>query len=60
MWALRVYAIVFRVFGLYRGIWVLVSLPDLMRISKEVASGVLIVMISSAMLQPSHTFAVLY
>src|SRR5258708_8480028 len=43
----------FRVCGMYRCMWVFASLPDLMRISKAVASGALIVMIGAAMLQPS-------
>src|SRR5260370_16153109 len=48
-----VYAVMFRAFGLYRGMWVCASLPDLIRISKSVAVGALIVMIGAAMLQPS-------
>jgi FlaA1/EpsC-like NDP-sugar epimerase len=51
-WVIVIYALMFRVFGLYRGMWVFASLPDLMRISKAVASGALIVMIGAAMLQP--------
>ncbi|MDN7181226.1 polysaccharide biosynthesis protein, partial [Caballeronia sp. SEWSISQ10-4 2] len=53
VWVVVIYALMFRVFGLYRGMWVFASLPDLMRISKAVASGALIVMIGAAMLQPS-------
>jgi hypothetical protein len=60
MWALPVYAVVFRASRLYRGMWVLVSVPVLMRTSKEVASGALIVTIGSAMLQPSPKLAILY
>lgn len=33
----------FRVFGLYRGIWVFASLPDLLRIGRAVAVGALLV-----------------
>ncbi|MCP3720352.1 nucleoside-diphosphate sugar epimerase/dehydratase [Paraburkholderia sp. CNPSo 3281] len=54
-WVLPVYAIMFRIFGLYRGMWVFASLPDLMRISKAIMSGTLIVMVGSVMLQPSPT-----
>lgn len=53
IWVLPVYAGMFRVFGLYRGMWVFASLPDLMRISKAVISAALIVMIVSVMIQPS-------
>ncbi|PXW23659.1 polysaccharide biosynthesis protein [Paraburkholderia caballeronis] len=52
VWVLPVYALAFRVFGLYRGMWVFASLPDLMRISKAVASGALVVMIGAVMFQP--------
>ncbi|WP_153099857.1 nucleoside-diphosphate sugar epimerase/dehydratase [Paraburkholderia hayleyella] len=48
-----VYAAMFRIFGLYRGMWVFASLPDLLRISKAVAAGALIVMTGAVMLQPS-------
>lgn len=51
-WVLPVYAVVFRVLGLYRGLWVFASLPDLLRISKAVVSGGLIVMIGAVMFQP--------
>ncbi|WP_236873366.1 polysaccharide biosynthesis protein [Burkholderia sp. PAMC 26561] len=51
-WVVVIYAVMFRIFGLYRGMWVFASLPDLMRISKAVASGALVVMIGAAMLQP--------
>lgn len=53
VWVLPVYAIMFRIFGLYRGMWVFASLPDLMRISKAIVSAALIVMVASVMLQPS-------
>ncbi|EOH6074484.1 polysaccharide biosynthesis protein [Burkholderia cenocepacia] len=51
-WALPVYALMFRGFGLYRGLWVFASLPDLMRIAKAVAGGGVIVMIGAVMFQP--------
>ncbi|TDQ92446.1 polysaccharide biosynthesis protein [Paraburkholderia silvatlantica] len=53
IWVLPVYAVMFRIFGLYRGMWVFASLPDLMRISKAIMSAALIVMIGSAMVQPT-------
>jgi len=51
-WALPIYAVMFRVYGLYRGMWVFASLPDLLRISKAVISAALIVMIVSVLIQP--------
>ncbi|NLP61675.1 polysaccharide biosynthesis protein [Paraburkholderia sacchari] len=53
VWVLPVYAVMFRIFGLYRGMWVFASLPDLMRISKAIVSAAFIVMVASVMLQPS-------
>ena len=52
MWVLIVYAVMFCSYGLYRGMWVFASLPDLMRIAKAVLGGALVVMIGSALLQP--------
>ncbi|MEQ0777193.1 nucleoside-diphosphate sugar epimerase/dehydratase [Paraburkholderia tropica] len=52
VWVLPIYAIMFRIFGLYRGMWVFASLPDLLRISKAIIAAGLIVMIVSVMLQP--------
>ncbi|TDN67183.1 nucleoside-diphosphate sugar epimerase/dehydratase [Paraburkholderia sp. BL10I2N1] len=52
IWVLPVYGAMFRIFGLYRGMWVFASLPDLMRISKAVASGALVTMIVAVMVQP--------
>ncbi|CAG9267975.1 polysaccharide biosynthesis protein [Paraburkholderia caribensis] len=53
MWVLPVYGIMFRIFGLYRGMWVFASLPDLMRISKAVAAGALVSMIVAVLVQPA-------
>ncbi|WP_322042786.1 nucleoside-diphosphate sugar epimerase/dehydratase [Paraburkholderia sp. J67] len=53
VWVLPAYAVMFRIFGLYRGMWVFASLPDLMRISKAIISAALIIMIVSVMLQPT-------
>jgi FlaA1/EpsC-like NDP-sugar epimerase len=52
-WVLPVYAAMFRIFGLYRGMWVFASLPDLMRISKAILSAALIAMVVSVMIQPA-------
>jgi FlaA1/EpsC-like NDP-sugar epimerase len=52
LWVTPVYALMFRTFGLYRGMWVFASLPDLMRIAKAVFAGALLVTVASAMLQP--------
>ncbi|MFM0011350.1 polysaccharide biosynthesis protein [Paraburkholderia sediminicola] len=53
IWILPIYGIAFRVFGLYRGMWVFASLPDLMRIAKAVMSAALVAMIVSVMVQPA-------
>ena len=52
VWVLPTYGLMFRLFGLYRGMWVFASLPDLMRITKAVAAGALTAMIASLMFQP--------
>lgn len=52
IWVLPTYGIMFRIFGLYRGMWVFASLPDLVRISKAVAAGALVVMVASVLVQP--------
>jgi FlaA1/EpsC-like NDP-sugar epimerase len=52
IWVLPVYGAMFRIFGLYRGMWVFASLPDLIRISKSVAAGALVAMVVSVMVQP--------
>jgi FlaA1/EpsC-like NDP-sugar epimerase len=52
VWVLPTYAVLFRVFGLYRGMWVFASLPDLMRISKAVLVGAVLTTVVSAMVQP--------
>ena len=51
-WVLPAYAVMFRFFGLYRGMWVFASLPDLLRISKSVVAGALLAMVASLMAQP--------
>jgi FlaA1/EpsC-like NDP-sugar epimerase len=53
VWVLPVYGVMFRLFGLYRGMWVFASLPDLLRISKAVATGALLSMILAVMVQPT-------
>lgn len=52
IWVLPIYAVTFRFFGLYRGMWVFASLPDLMRIGKSVVAGAVLVVIASSLLQP--------
>jgi FlaA1/EpsC-like NDP-sugar epimerase len=52
VWVLPVYGLMFRIFGLYRGMWVFASLPDLMRISKAVIAGGIVVMVAAVMIQP--------
>ena len=41
-----VQVVVFRIFGLYRGVWRFASMPDFLRISKAVACGVLVASIA--------------
>lgn len=52
-WVLPVYGVMFRIFGLYRGMWVFASLPDLVRIAKAVTAGALVAMVVSVLVQPS-------
>ncbi|CAB3637871.1 polysaccharide biosynthesis protein [Trinickia soli] len=52
VWVLPAYGFMFRALGLYRGMWVFASLPDLVRISKAVVAGALIAMVASLMIQP--------
>jgi FlaA1/EpsC-like NDP-sugar epimerase len=52
LWALPVYGVMFRIFGLYRGMWVFASLPDLMRIAKAVLAGAFVMMMVAVMAQP--------
>ncbi|WP_321919169.1 polysaccharide biosynthesis protein [Paraburkholderia tropica] len=52
VWVILTYGCMFRVYGLYRGLWVFASLPDLMRIAKAVFAGGLLVMIGSALVRP--------
>jgi FlaA1/EpsC-like NDP-sugar epimerase len=52
VWILAVYGVMFRIFGLYRGMWVFASLPDVLRISKAVATGAIVAMVASVMIQP--------
>ncbi|GAB7534915.1 polysaccharide biosynthesis protein [Burkholderia sp. 22PA0099] len=52
IWVLPIYALLFRALGLYRGLWVFASLPDLLRISKAVVAGGGIVMACAVMFQP--------
>lgn len=54
VWILPLYAVMFRLFGLYRGMWVFASLPDLIRIAKSVAFGGAAVMIGVVLLAPNQ------
>lgn len=52
VWVLPVYAILFCAFGLYRGIWVFASLPDLLRISRAIVVGACAMIIMAMLLRP--------
>jgi FlaA1/EpsC-like NDP-sugar epimerase len=52
VWVAPIYAVMFRVFGLYLGMWVFASLPDLVRIAKAILVSALIVMIGAVLIQP--------
>ncbi|MGI4857966.1 MAG: polysaccharide biosynthesis protein [Janthinobacterium lividum] len=52
VWIVPIYAVMFRVFGLYRGMWVFASLPDLIRIAKAVSAGALVGMVAAVLVQP--------
>ncbi len=52
VWVLPVYGVMFRAFGLYRGLWVFASLPDLVRIAKAIIVGALVIMVGAVMFQP--------
>lgn len=52
-WVIPTHAVMFRIFGLYRGMWVFASLPDLVRISKAVLTAAVLTVVGSAMVQPS-------
>ncbi|WP_320535204.1 polysaccharide biosynthesis protein [Robbsia andropogonis] len=52
LWIVPIYAVSFRLFGLYRGMWLFASLPDLIRIGKAVIAGAIITMVGSVLVQP--------
>ena len=52
LWVLIAYGVMFRSYGLYRGMWVFASLPDLVRIAKAICVGAVVVVICSVLLQP--------
>jgi FlaA1/EpsC-like NDP-sugar epimerase len=52
VWILPIYALSFRAFGLYRGMWLFASLPDLIRIAKAVIAGAFVTMIGTVLVQP--------
>lgn len=51
LWVLPAYAVVFLFSGLYRGLWLFASLPDLMRIVKTIAVGGTAVALAAYLLQ---------
>ena len=53
-WIIPIYALMFWIFGLYRGMWAFASLPDLMRIGKAVVFGGAAVMISIVLMSSSQ------
>ena len=53
-WIVPLYGVMFWVFGLYRGMWVFASLPDLMRIARAVGVGAVAVMVVIVMLSSSQ------
>ncbi len=55
IWVVPVQAIVFRLFGLYEGIWRFASLPDLLRIVKAIGFSALLVPVGLLILPPSST-----
>lgn len=46
-------ALVFRAAGLYRGIWIFASLPDLMRLAKAVMASGVVLAIGAVLIHPS-------
>jgi FlaA1/EpsC-like NDP-sugar epimerase len=50
LWVVPLQAIIFIVFGLYRGVWRFASIPDLQRILRAIAAATLIVIALLAML----------
>ncbi|KWH26473.1 polysaccharide biosynthesis protein [Burkholderia multivorans] len=52
VWVLPLHAVIFRLGGLYRGMWVFASLPDLVRIAKALGAAVVLVMVGAVLLQP--------
>ncbi|MGC3962310.1 MAG: nucleoside-diphosphate sugar epimerase/dehydratase [Rhodocyclaceae bacterium] len=49
LWVLPIHAVLFRVLGLYRGIWLFASLPDLMRILKAISLSAVLVVVGAMM-----------
>lgn len=49
IWILPLYGMMFRLFGLYRGMWVFASMPDLVRIAKAVTCGAVAMLIVIAL-----------
>ncbi len=51
-WVLPLHAVMFRVFGLYKGMWIFASLPDLVRIVRAIATAAVLAVAIVAMLHP--------
>ncbi|GAA5163725.1 nucleoside-diphosphate sugar epimerase/dehydratase [Viridibacterium curvum] len=51
LWVLPVHAVMFRYFGLYKGMWVFASLPDLMRIVRAIGASIAIVIVVATFLR---------
>ncbi|MEC5385614.1 nucleoside-diphosphate sugar epimerase/dehydratase [Uliginosibacterium sp. H3] len=52
-WILPVHAFMFRGFGLYKGMWVFASLPDLSRIVKAVGTAAIVVIVVAGFVRAS-------
>ncbi len=49
---LPAHAVIFRLAGLYRGIWIFASLPDLLRIAKAILASALLLGVGALLLSP--------
>ncbi|MCA8487528.1 polysaccharide biosynthesis protein [Burkholderia multivorans] len=52
VWVLPLHAVIFRLGGLYRGMWVFASLPDLVRIAKSLGVAIILIMVGAVLFQP--------
>ncbi|HEX5125115.1 MAG TPA: nucleoside-diphosphate sugar epimerase/dehydratase [Rhodocyclaceae bacterium] len=49
LWILPLHAVMFRIFGLYMGMWVFASLPDLLRIVRAVGTSAAFVIVTATL-----------